>query len=97
MAHTTSKLATKLSLEARNNEGVPWSTVEAAIELIIASVSGGIPTWDSRAFTYVGSTNNVNVVTYKLAGVSVATVTYTYVLAGVADDDDVATETLVIL
>lgn len=77
--------------------GTRWDPMEAAVEILIGAVTGGIPRWDSRSFTYVGLTNNVNVVTYKLAGVSVATVTYTYVAAGAADDDDVLTETLAIL
>lgn len=97
MAHTTSKLSTKLSTEARNNEGAPWSSLEAAVELILGAVTGGLPPWDNRSFTYYGATNNAHVVTYKLGATSVATVTYTYVAAGAADDDDVLTETLAIL
>lgn len=40
MAHTTSQLNTKLSTEAINNEGEPWNTPEAAVELILTAVSG---------------------------------------------------------
>lgn len=93
----TSKLSTKLTLEARNNEGIPWSSLEAAVELLLAAVTGGLPPWDNRSFTYYGATNNANVVTYKMGATSVATVTYTYVAAGAADNDRVLTETIAIL
>lgn len=49
-----------------------------------------IPQNDTQEFTYFGSTNNVQTITYKLAGTTVATQTFTYVGNGVADDDDVA-------
>lgn len=96
MAHTTSKLQAKLSAEARNNEGLSWSSLDAAVELLLGAVTGGLPPWDNRSFSYFGSTNNAHVVTYKLGTTTVATVTYTYVAAGAADDDDVLTETLAI-
>jgi hypothetical protein len=34
MAHTTSALRTKMSTEANNNEGVEWSSLEAAVEVL---------------------------------------------------------------
>jgi hypothetical protein len=34
MAHTTSRLRTKLSTEAQNNEGQPWSNDEAMTEIL---------------------------------------------------------------
>lgn len=37
-----------------------------------------IPTFDQIAVTYVGATNNVNTVSYKLAGVDVAVLTFSY-------------------
>lgn len=96
MAATDSKLATQI--KATHPGSSPgWDPMEAAVELITNAISGGLPTWNSRSFTYIGATNNASVVTYKLNGVSVATVTYTYVAAGAADDDDVLTETLAIL
>jgi hypothetical protein len=46
--------------------------------------------------TYVGSTNNVQTEIYRTGGSGgtiVATLTYTYVAAGVADNDDIETIT----
>lgn len=40
MAHTTSALNAKLTLEAANNEGIPWSSLEAAVELLLAGLGG---------------------------------------------------------
>jgi len=37
-----------------------------------------IPTFNQIAVTYVGSTNNVNTVTYKLGAATVATLTFAY-------------------
>lgn len=48
------------------------------------------------AFTYVGSTNNIATQVFKsggAGGTTVATLTYTYVASGAADDDDIATIT----
>ena len=56
-----------------------------------------LPAYDYIAFTYVGVTNNVATQVFKLGGASgltVATLTYTYVGAGAADDDDIATVTM---
>lgn len=47
MAHTTSRLSAKLSTEAQNNDGIPWSAREAQTELLIAALgfaAGVIPT-----------------------------------------------------
>lgn len=35
MAHTTSRLSAKLSTEAQNNDGIPWSAREAQTELLV--------------------------------------------------------------
>jgi len=56
-----------------------------------------IPQFDYVDIAYVGSTNNINTVTYKEGGASgttVATLTFTYI-GGVpsADDADIATVT----
>lgn len=77
---------------------VPWTTMEAAVELLLAAGGGGllIPAHDYVGFTYVGSTNNIQTAVYKTggaAGTTVATLTYTYVAAGAADDDDIASIT----
>lgn len=55
-----------------------------------------IPPYDYISNTYYGSTNNVHVATYKSGGsggTTVATLTFTYVGSGDADDDKVATVT----
>lgn len=59
-------------------------------------MSFSIPAFDYQAFTYVGATNNVSTIVFKSGGsggATVATLTFTYVAAGAADDDDVATIT----
>lgn len=48
MAHTTSQLRTKLTTEAQNNEGIEWSTSEAAVELLLnklgaAAITSALP------------------------------------------------------
>lgn len=53
-----------------------------------------IPPNDEMVFTYFGATTNVQTITYKLNGSTVATQTFTYVNGGVADDDLVASITL---
>lgn len=53
-----------------------------------------IPAFNSQAFTYVGSTNNIATIQYKQNGSTVATMTFTYVSGGVSDDDNVASITL---
>lgn len=49
MAHTTSQLQTKLSTEAQNNEGLPWSSLEAAVELILNKLGAVTVTSESTA------------------------------------------------
>jgi len=46
-----------------------------------------IPPWDTIQVTYVGSTNNVNQVIYKLSGNQVAHWAFTYLASGAANDD----------
>lgn len=91
-----SKLAAQIKKSHPGNSP-GWDPEEAAVELLYAAITGGLPAWDSRAFTYVnaGAADNDKalVVTYKLAGVAVATVTYTYV----GTTNNVLTETLAIL
>lgn len=60
--------------------------------------NGGIqlPASDYVAYTYYGSTNNIETATYKVGGsggTTVATLTYTYVNGGAADDDNIASVT----
>jgi hypothetical protein len=56
-----------------------------------------IPQYDYMAFTYVnGTTNNIHTQTFKSGGsggTTVATLTFTYISGGVADDDRIATIT----
>lgn len=56
-----------------------------------------LPAYDYFAIAYIGATNNISTITYKTggaAGTTVAVLTFTYVAAGAADDDKVATCTL---
>ena len=53
-----------------------------------------IPAFDSQEFSYFAATNNIQTITYKMGGSTVATMTFTYVSGGVADDDLVETMTL---
>lgn len=76
------------------------STGELGVKVItIGDTSGagsGIPLYDYQAFTYIGSTNNISTIVYKSGGsggTTVATQTFTYVGAGAANDDLVATIT----
>lgn len=52
-----------------------------------------IPAYDQQVLTYVGSTNNIQTISYLSGGQEVALLTFTYVDAGAADDDLVATIT----
>lgn len=55
-----------------------------------------IPPFDYQAFTYYGATDNIKTQTFYQGGSSgkiVATLTYTYVSAGVANDDNILTVT----
>ncbi len=59
-----------------------------------------IPPHDYESISYVGSTNNPSVITYKKhgsSGTTVGTLTFTYVAAGAADDDDVASIALAVV
>ena len=62
-----------------------------------ASSSGiAIPYSDYVSYAYYGSTNNIQTATYKTGGsggTTVATLTFTYVGGGAANDDNVASIT----
>lgn len=48
--------------------------------------------WDSFDSSFIGATNNVNVRTYYIGGLTgrvVARITFTYLASGVANDDTV--------
>ena len=66
---------------------------------ILNTAAGGLslPPSDYVACTYVGSTNNVSAATYKIGGsegTTVATLSFTYVDDGAADNDKIASATL---
>lgn len=69
----------------------------ASVSVSATNGEFNIPPFDYQAFTYVGVTNNIATRVFKIGGASgqtVATLTYTYVAAGAADNDDIATITL---
>lgn len=54
----------------------------------VRNVAGfNIPQFDDVVLTYVGSTNNLNTVTYKVSGVTVAVLEFEYV-GGTPSSDD---------
>jgi hypothetical protein len=56
------------------------SVDENTARVVLAADSPGAPlNYDTVELTYVGSTNNLNTVVYKLATVTVQTLTFTYV------------------
>lgn len=66
-----------------------WRAILCAINSLVQTVKTGfhIPLHDDVVIAYVGSTNNISTVTYKLNGATVATLTFTYAASGAADDD----------
>jgi len=83
-------------------ETFSWIPVDDADRPLFAratySVGGSvpgmnIPSHDYILNTYHGTTNNIATVTYKLAGVTVATLTMTYV-GGVPSADDARLESV---
>lgn len=54
MAHTTSRLSAKLSTEAQNNDGIPWSAREAQTELMLNAM--GVPSGSGALLTNYSST-----------------------------------------
>lgn len=99
-------------LETDVLEGIPLGTDnnaedgELAVKVIViadrsqasqSSIAGiTIPNSDYTAFTYYGSTNNIETAIYYIGGSGgtvVATLTYTYVGSGSADDDNILTIT----
>jgi hypothetical protein len=67
-------------------------------QVAAGSSNGGIllPASDYVAYSYYGATNNIQTATYKTGGsggATVATLTFTYVGNGAANDDNVASIT----
>lgn len=78
------------------------SDIAAAVAALQTTVNSGlvVPQHDYEEFSYVGSTNNVDTVTYKTGGSGgtiVATETFTYVGSGASDDDNIASVTLTVV
>lgn len=44
---------------------------------------------DEQAITYIGATNNIQTITYKKAGVTIKTRTFSYAGEGAANDDKI--------
>ena len=64
---------------------------------LLTQIAGPIPYHDYFEVTYIGSTNNIGTITYKVGGVDgtvVAVNTLTYVGDGAADDDLIETSTI---
>lgn len=73
-------------------------TVQGIAAGVPLPISGSftIPAFDYQVFTYVGSTNNVSTQVFKTGGsggTTVATLTFTYIAAGAADNDKIASIT----
>ena len=71
-----------------------WDSEKELLRKILNTAAGGLslPPADYVAYTYVGSTNNIETATYKTGGsggTTVATLTFTYVADGAADDDKI--------
>jgi hypothetical protein len=68
--------------------------INAVLQEGAAGIPGmAIPVHDSVHMTYVGSTNNLNTVVYKLAGSTRATLTFVYV-GGTPSADDAKVESI---
>ena len=66
----------------------------AMLGTILARGVSNIPYHNQQVITYIGSTNNIEKIEYKLNGTTVATQSFTYVGSGAADDDKIATVTI---
>ena len=93
--------ATTITISVREPQvGDSTNTLLAKIAASTAApvVPGfALPAYDYFAIAYIGATNNISTITYKTGGsggTTVAVLTFTYVAAGAADDDKVATCTL---
>ena len=84
--------------DSKTLSGLPLGKTPAG-EVIVKTASAGanfqLPTFDNLAITYVGATNNINTVVYKVGTTVVGTLTLAYV-GGVpaADDAKISTATL---
>jgi hypothetical protein len=77
-----------------DSNGALVTTATIAVDIPIPSGSDfSIPAFDSQEFTYFTGTNNIETRVFKLAGTTVATLTFAYVNGGAANDDLVASIT----
>lgn len=63
MAHTTSALRTRASTEAINNEGLPWSAAEVAVEVLKDAVAAGPTTPTAIPKQYAGVPSSFAILT----------------------------------
>ena len=87
------------AIDAFKCKGATEAEAMNFIGALLSRIAGSspVPVYDYQSITYYGSTNNINVITYKIGGASgtvVATQTITYVGGGAANDDKVATVTI---
>lgn len=84
-------------LRADDDPGVAFKKfVQALMAGTVSLPQAGqfnIPAYDQQVLTYVGSTNNIQTISYRSQGQEVALLTFTYVGSGAADDDKVASIT----
>jgi hypothetical protein len=99
-----SGMATMNGLPLGTSDGTP--TGELVVKVLDVGGGGGVlvtrsdafslPVYDYFEITYFGATNNIATIVYKTGGSggsTVATLTFTYVGGGVANDDLIATVT----
>lgn len=91
MAHTTSALRTRASTEAQNNEGLPWTDAEVAVEVLKDAVGTGPTTLPAGTNilgkvgidqTTPGTTNGVQLTGAQLTPVTSTVTTTGSVAAG---------------
>ena len=83
--------------DSRSLSGVPLGTSPSG-ELVVKTANLSnlqIPAHDNLVIAYVGSTNNIDTVTYKVGLTTVGTLTITYI-GGVPVADDALIETVVL-
>lgn len=72
-----------------------WMRGEIAPSTTSSSAGGmNIPPNDEMVLDYYGSTNNLQSITFKLNGATVATQSFEYIGGGASDDDEVSRITL---
>lgn len=89
---------TNIACHLHGTPGWWLSALKWLSDIAVAGNAGlAIPAHDHESFSYVGSTNNIDTITYYVGGPSgevVGIMTFTYVGSGVADDDDITSVSL---